>query len=159
MRRTTALLTLFQVVATGASAAEAADGPQTLYRAGSQETVSGPAEYFTGNVRVTPLFPVNDTAQFSGAYVNFEPGARSAWHSHPAGQHIVVTAGVGRTQVWGGPVVEIREGDTLWCPPGVRHWHGAAPDTAMTHLVVTGSLDGENVEWQEKVSDEQYSGQ
>lgn len=86
----------------------------------------------------------------------FEPGARSAWHTHPAGQRLVVTAGVGRTGVWGGPVVEIKAGDAVWCPPGVKHWHGAAPGTAMTHIALTGLTDGQNVVWMEKVSDAQY---
>jgi len=133
-------------------------GSQTITHAGSRPSFEGPAEYFTGNARIDPLFPSNDTAHYSGAYVTFEPGARSAWHLHPAGQHIIVTSGVGRTGVWGGPVEEIKAGDVVWCPPGVKHWHGASPDTAMTHLVVTGSLDGSAVEWNEKVSDEQYSG-
>jgi len=129
---------------------------QTLYRAGSQASAKGPAEYFTGNVRIDPLFPANDSTPVSGAYVTFEPGARSAWHTHPAGQHLVVTAGVGWTQVWGGPVVEIHPGDVIWCPPGVKHWHGATPTASMTHLALTGTLDGKNVEWMEKVTDEQY---
>jgi quercetin dioxygenase-like cupin family protein len=139
--------------------APAADRPassQTVSPGGSQAAVSGPAEYFTGNVRVEPLFAAKDTAPFSGAYVTFEPGARSAWHTHPAGQHLVVTSGVGRTQEGGGPVVEIRVGDVVWCPPGVKHWHGATPTTAMTHIALTGTVGGRNVEWLEKVSDEQY---
>lgn len=117
----------------------------------------GPAEYFTGDVRVQPLFAEEDAAAYGGAYVTFQPGARSAWHTHPAGQRLIVTQGVGRTQQWGGPVEEIRAGDVLWCPPGVKHWHGASPTSAMTHLALTGVRDGQNVEWLEKVSDEQYS--
>ena len=131
---------------------------QTISRAGSQPSVKGPAEYFTGNVRVDPLFPANDSAPFSGAYVTFEPGARSAWHIHPAGQHLLVTAGVGRTGEWEGKVDEIKAGDVIWCPPGVKHWHGASPATAMTHIALTGRLDGKSVEWMEKVTDEQYNG-
>jgi quercetin dioxygenase-like cupin family protein len=129
---------------------------QTISRAGSQPSAKGPAEYFTGNVRVDPLFPANDSAHFSGGSVTFEPGARSAWHTHPAGQHLIVTAGVGLTQALGGPVVEIRAGDVIWCPPGVKHWHGASPTTAVTHIALTGTVDGKNVEWMEKVTDEQY---
>jgi quercetin dioxygenase-like cupin family protein len=102
------------------------------------------------------LFAAKDTAPFSGAYVTFEPGARSAWHTHPAGQHLIVTHGVGWTQAWGGPIVEIRAGDVVWCPPGVKHWHGATPTTAMTHIALTGTDRGKNVDWLEKVSDEQY---
>jgi quercetin dioxygenase-like cupin family protein len=129
---------------------------QTVSRAGSQPSAKGPAEYFTGNVRVEPLFAPKEPSQYSGAYVTFEPGARSAWHTHPAGQHLIVAQGVGLTQEWGGPVVEIRAGDTVWCPPGVKHWHGASPSTAVTHIALTGTVDGKNVEWMEKVTDEQY---
>ena len=120
--------------------------------------LQGPAEFFTGHVRIDPLFPANDSAHFSGAYVTFEPGARSAWHMHPTGQHLIVTAGVGRTQAWGGPIEEIKAGDVIWCPPQVKHWHGASPTTAMTHIAITGTLNGKNVEWMEKVTDEQYHG-
>lgn len=131
---------------------------QTISRLESRASIKGPAEFFTGDARVDPLFPSNDTAHYSGAYVTFEPGARSAWHLHPAGQHIVVTSGVGRTGTWEGAVEEFRAGDVIWCPPGVKHWHGASPTIGMTHLVITGSLDGNNVEWMEKVSDAQYDG-
>ena len=141
-----------------AVAAEAIKKSQTISRAGSQPSVKGPAEYFTGSVRVDPLFPANDSAPFSGAYVTFEPGARSAWHIHPAGQHLLVTAGVGRTGEWEGRVDEIKAGDVIWCPPGIKHWHGASPTTAMTHIAITGRLDGKSVEWMEKVTDEQYNG-
>lgn len=144
-------------MASGPVLADQASGTQTIARAGSQASVKGPASWFTGDVRVDPLFPANDTANYSGAYVTFEPGARSAWHLHPAGQHIIVTSGVGRTGTRDGAVQEIRAGDVIWCPPGVPHWHGATPTTAMTHLVITGSLDGENVQWQEKVSDQEYT--
>ncbi len=137
-------------------AQEADDVSQKITRAGSQPSIKGPADFFTGDARIDPLFPSNSTAQYSGAYVTFEPGARSAWHLHPAGQHIIVTSGVGRTGVWGGPVEVIRAGDVIWCPPGVKHWHGASPTTAMTHIVITGYLDGQNVIWKEKVTDEQY---
>ncbi|VVO39519.1 cupin domain-containing carboxymuconolactone decarboxylase family protein [Pseudomonas fluorescens] len=130
---------------------------QQISRAGSQASVAGPADYFTGRVRVDPLFPATDEINASGAYVSFEPGARSAWHTHPAGQRLVVTSGLGLVQEWGKPMQEIRPGDVIVCPPGVKHWHGAAPTSAMTHLAVTGAVDGKSVQWLEKVTDEQYS--
>lgn len=130
----------------------------TMTRAGTQPSMAGPSGFFTRLVRIDPLFPANENINASGAYVTFEPGARSAWHTHPCGQHLVVTSGVGLTQEWGRPVQEIRPGDAIWCPPGVKHWHGAAPGTAMTHLAITGTTaHGKNVEWLEKVSDEQYN--
>lgn len=139
------------------TSADGTDKPlQTIMRASSQAPSKGPAEYFTGNVRVLPLFPENSSTPMSGHQVSFEPGARSAWHTHPAGQHLIVTTGVGWTQVWGGSISEIREGDVVWCPPGVKHWHGASPTSAMSHIALTGYLNGKNVEWMEKVSDEQY---
>ena len=155
------MVTLFVsagVLADEAPAEEGGKKSQTISRSGSQASVKGPAEYFTGNVRIDPLFPANDTAHYSGSYVTFEPGARSAWHIHPAGQHLIVTSGVGRTQEWGGPIQEIKAGDVIWCPPKIKHWHGASPTTAMTHIAVTGAVNGKNVEWMEKVSDEQYNG-
>jgi quercetin dioxygenase-like cupin family protein len=127
-----------------------------ITRSGSQPAAAGPAENFTGEVRVQPLFGAEDTAPYTGAYVTFQPGARSAWHTHPAGQRLIVTDGAGRIQQEGGPVEEIRPGDVVWCPPGVRHWHGASPTSAMTHIALTGIRDGQGVEWLEKVSDEQY---
>lgn len=130
---------------------------QQITRAGTQASVAGPAENFTGHVRVDPLFPGTNEIQASGAYVTFEPGARSAWHTHPAGQRLVVVSGIGLTQEWGKPVQEIRPGDVVVCPPGIKHWHGAASTTAMTHLAVTGVLDGKAVDWMEKVTDDQYS--
>ena len=130
---------------------------QSINRAGSQASAAGPAEFFTGRVRVDPLWPADDHITASGALVTFEPGARSAWHVHPSGQRLVVMSGVGRTQQWGGRIEEIRPGDVVWCPPGVKHWHGAAPNTAMTHLAVSGTVDGKAVEWMEKVTDEQYN--
>jgi quercetin dioxygenase-like cupin family protein len=135
----------------------AADTPDmTIARAGSQASSKGPAQYFTGSARVDPLFPAHAPSTASGAYVTFEPGARSAWHTHPAGQVLIVTAGVGRVQRWGGPVQEIRPGDVIWTPPGVKHWHGAAPTTSVTHMAVQDTANGKAVEWMEKVSDEQY---
>lgn len=145
---------LLLTCASNAMAAETAG--QRIAAAGSQASVSGPAENFTGRVRVDPLFAADAVLSTSGAYVTFEPGARSAWHTHPAGQRLVVTAGVGLTQEWGKPVQVIRPGDVVVCPAGVKHWHGAAPRTAMTHLAVTGVVGGKSVEWLQKVSDEEY---
>lgn len=130
---------------------------QQITHAGEQNSTFGSAENFTGQARVDPLFSANEKINASGAYVTFDPGARSAWHNHPAGQRLVVTSGVGLTQEWGKPVQEIRPGDVVWCPAGVKHWHGAAPNTAMTHLAVTGTVDGKSVIWMEKVTDEQYN--
>jgi quercetin dioxygenase-like cupin family protein/alkylhydroperoxidase/carboxymuconolactone decarboxylase family protein YurZ len=130
---------------------------QQIMRAAARASSVAPMDHFTGQARVDPLFAVDDDIPVSGAYVAFEPGARSAWHAHPAGQRLVVTSGVGLTQEWGKPVLEIRPGDVVWCPPGVKHWHGAAPTTAMTHLAVTGSVDGKSVTWMEQVTDAQYS--
>jgi quercetin dioxygenase-like cupin family protein len=129
---------------------------QSIARAGSQASVAGPAENFTGRVRVDPVWTPDERLNASGLWVTFEPGARSHWHTHPAGQRLVVVSGAGRVQQWGQPVQDIRPGDVVDCPPGVKHWHGAAPTTAMTHLAVVGVLDGKNVEWMEPVSDAQY---
>src|SRR5687767_6613150 len=153
----TALLALLASTSSQMEGALAQGKPvQTVTRAGSAPSTKGPAEYFTGNVDVEPLFAANESAPYSAASVTFEPGARSNWHTHPAGQRFIVTHGVGRTQEWGGPIVEIRAGDHIWCPPGVKHWHGASPTSAMTHIALTGTRDGKNVEWMEKVTDEQY---
>ena len=156
---TTALMVLLTSAAShpGEAAAQDNKKAQTVTRAGSQPSTKGPADYFTGNVRVDPLFAANESAPSSGAYVTFEPGARANWHTHPSGQRLIVTHGVGRTQAWGGPVVEVRAGDHIWCPPGVKHWHGASPTTAMTHIALSGARDGKNVEWLERVTDEQYA--
>ncbi|AKQ65740.1 Transcriptional regulator [Myxococcus hansupus] len=126
-------------------------------RSGAQPSAKGPAENFTGTVRVDPLFPARAPARTSGALVTFEPGARSAWHTHPLGQTLVVTSGLGRVQAWGGAVEEIRPGDVVWIPPGQKHWHGASPTTAMSHMAIQEALDGKVVEWMEKVSDAQYA--
>jgi len=135
---------------------DASVGSQQITRAGDQSSVAGPSAFFTGRVRIDPVWPADKNINASGGLVTFEPGARSAWHTHPAGQRLVVTSGVGLTQEWGKPVQVIRPGDVVWCPPGVKHWHGAAPGTAMTHLAVTPLADGQNVTWMEKVTDEQY---
>ncbi len=137
-------------------AANSKPAGQTLYQAGSQQSIKGPEAYFTGEVRVDMLFPGNETAHYSGAYVTFQPGARTAWHLHPAGQHMVVTSGVALTGTRDGKIIEFNVGDAVWCPPNIDHWHGATPDEQMTHLVITGSLDDQNVVWKEKVSDAEY---
>ena len=127
-----------------------------LMRAGSQPSQKGPESNFTGTVRIDPLYTATDPARVSAGQVTFEPGARSAWHTHPLGQTLIVTAGCGWTQCEGEPIVEIRAGDVVWCPPGHKHWHGATPTTAMTHIAITEALDGKAVEWLEKVADAQY---
>ncbi|HLH20700.1 MAG TPA: cupin domain-containing protein [Bryobacteraceae bacterium] len=129
-----------------------------IQRAGSKASAKGPAEWFTGTVRIDPLFSAPAPARVAGASVTFEPGARTAWHTHPLGQTLIVTAGCGRAQRWGGPIEEIRPGDVIWIPPGEKHWPGAAPTTAMTHIAIQEQLDGKPVEWLEDVSDEQYQG-
>lgn len=123
---------------------------------GSQPSAKGSADWFTGTVRVDPLFTAPDPARARGASVTFEPGARTAWHTHPLGQTLIVTAGCGRVQRWDGPIEEIHPGDVVWFPPGEKHWHGAAPTTALTHIAIQEALDGQVVEWLEQVSDEQY---
>jgi quercetin dioxygenase-like cupin family protein len=127
-----------------------------IRRCGSQPSGKGPAEYFTGTVRLDPLFQPPAPARALGVSVTFEPGARTAWHTHPLGQTLIVTAGCGWTQCWGGALEELRPGDVVWCPPGTKHWHGATPKTSMTHIAIVEALDGQTVEWMEKVSDEQY---
>ena len=124
---------------------------------GSQPSSKGPADWFTGTVRVDPLFQASTPARACGVSVTFEPDARTAWHAHPLGQTLIVTAGCGRVQHWGGPIDEIRPGDVIWFEPGEKNWHGAAPATAMTHIAILEVLDGKSVDWMEKVSDEQYN--
>ena len=119
--------------------------------------MKGPADWFTGTVRIDPLINPQDPARVAGASVTFEPGARTAWHTHPLGQTLIVTSGAGRVQCEGGPIEEIRPGDVVWFPPGVKHWHGASPTTAMTHIAIQEALDGKPVDWMEKVSDQQYN--
>jgi len=127
-----------------------------IKRSGSQPSGKGPTEYFTGTVRVDPLINAPDPARIFGALVTFEPGARTAWHTHPLGQTLIVTAGCGLVQRWGGLIEEIRPGDVVWIAPGEKHWHGAAATTAMTHIAIVEQLGGKSAEWMEKVSDEQY---
>ena len=127
-----------------------------IKRSGSQPSGKGPAEYFTGTVRIDPLFEAPAPARVFGASVTFEPGARTAWHTHPLGQTLIVTSGLGWVQRWGGPKEEIRSGDVIWFPPGEKHWHGAAAATAMSHIAIVEQLDGKSADWMEKVSDDQY---
>jgi quercetin dioxygenase-like cupin family protein len=127
-----------------------------IKRNGARPSGKGPEAWFTGAVRVDPLFQVGDPARLSGGQVTFEPGARTMWHTHPLGQTLIVTSGLGWVQTEGGPIEEVRPGDVVWFPPGEKHWHGATATTAMTHIAITESLNGKNVDWMEKVSDDQY---
>ncbi len=137
----------------------AADATQKIIRNGEQAAVKGSPEIFTGNVRIEPLYPANNAMVSSGGQVTFEPGARSNWHTHPVGQVLIVTSGVGRVGEWGKPVQEIRPGDVIICPVGVKHWHGAAPNSHMTHISICEEKEPSKVvEWLEKVTDEQYEG-
>jgi quercetin dioxygenase-like cupin family protein len=129
-----------------------------IKRSGSQPSGKGPVDYFTGTVRIDPLFDAHDPARTFTVSVTFEPGARTAWHTHPLGQTLIITAGCGLAQHWGGPIEEIRPGDVVWFPPGEKHWHGATATTAMTHIAILEKLDDERADWLEKVSDEQYAG-
>ena len=130
--------------------------PVTVTRVGSQPSSAGPEQNFTGSVFVNSRFQATAPARVGGGVVTFAPGARTAWHIHPLGQTLIVTAGVGRVQKWGDPMQEIRPGDVVWIPPGVKHWHGASPTTGMSHIAISESLDGKSVDWMEKVSQEQY---
>ena len=129
-----------------------------ITRAGDTPSAPGPADYFTGTVRVDRLFQAEQPGRAGGAHVTFEPGARTAWHTHPAGQTLIVTFGRGRVQREGGPIEEIRQGDVVWFPAGEKHWHGASPDTAMSHIAIQESIDGTAVTWMEKVADADYNG-
>jgi quercetin dioxygenase-like cupin family protein len=129
-----------------------------IQKAGSVASAQGPAEWFTGTVRLDKLVDAPQPARIMAASVTFEPGARTAWHTHPLGQTLIVTAGCGRVQRWGGPIETIRPGDVVWIAPDEKHWHGAAPTTAMTHIAMQEKLDGKPVDWLEKVTDEQYGG-
>lgn len=127
-----------------------------ISRVGTAPSGKGPADWFTGTVRIDPLFAAEEPGRVTGALVTFEPGARTAWHTHPAGQTLVVTSGLGRAQREGGPIEDIRPGDVVWFPAGERHWHGAAPDVAMSHIAIQEAIDGSAVTWMEHVSDAQY---
>ena len=151
------VLTLVALSAVCAKPAPAQDAGLVISRAAARPSVVAPAENFTGTVRVQPLFDTTATTRAYGASVSFDAGARTAWHTHARGQVLIVTAGVGRVQRWGGPVEEIRPGDVVRIPPNVKHWHGAAPTSAMTHLGIVENLNGRNTDWMEKVSDAQYS--
>jgi len=129
-----------------------------IRRTGTQPSGKGPSDWFTGAVRVDPLFEAPAPARVRGAQVTFEPGARTAWHTHPLGQTLIVTSGLGRVMRWGGPVEEIRPGDVVWIEPGEKHWHGASLAVAMTHIAIQEALEGKAVDWMEKVSDDQYNG-
>ena len=127
-----------------------------IRRNGSQPSGMGPADYFTGAVRIDPLFQAPEPARATGASVTFEPGARTAWHTHPLGQTLIITSGLGWVQREGGPIEEIRPGDVIWFAPGEKHWHGATATTAMSHIAVQEKLNGSPVDWMEQVTDEQY---
>jgi quercetin dioxygenase-like cupin family protein len=149
-------IVLTQSANSASPAATQTQGDLRISRPGSQASARGPADWFTGSVRVDPMFPATAPSRVSGALVTFEPGARSAWHTHPVGQTLIVTAGVGWIQREGKPTEEIRPGDAVWIPPGVRHWHGAAATTGMAHISLTEEVEGQNATWMEKVTDEQY---
>jgi quercetin dioxygenase-like cupin family protein len=127
-----------------------------IRRAGTQQSTKGPDDWFTGNVKIEALFEAPEPARVRGATVTFEPGARTAWHTHPLGQTLIVTSGLGWAQRWGGPIEEIRPGDVVWIPPSEKHWHGATPTTAMTHIAIQEALNGKVVDWMEKVTDQEY---
>ena len=127
-----------------------------IKRSGSHPSGNGPAEYFTGAVRLERLIEAPEPARVRGSHVTFQPGARTAWHTHPLGQTLIVISGLGRAQRWGGPIEEIRPGDVVWFAPGEKHWHGASPTTTMTHIAIQEALNGKHVDWMDKVSDEQY---
>ena len=171
MKLVATLFAALLLLSSGAASAQAAgasgaDAPQTatvqssqtikITRSGSQQSSTGPAEHFTGSARIDPLFSANTPSRTSAGRITFEPGARTAWHSHPQGQTLIVTAGKGWVQQWGGQVEEIEQGDVVWIPPGQKHWHGATASTSMTHIAIQENLNGKTVEWMEKVSDEQY---
>lgn len=148
--------TLLIAAAAANAAAPAGQPSQQIGKAGAQASTKGPAANFTGDVVVGPLLAASASSKFSAGQVTFPAGARSAWHTHPAGQYLVITAGSGWTQEWGGQPVAIRAGDVVWCPPGVKHWHGATRTSGMSHVAMTGTVDGKNVDWMEKVADADY---
>lgn len=144
-------------LSSAAIAAETKGAGQIVTPSGSYASVKGPASTFTGNVRVDRIFKANEDAPYTAAYVTFEPGARTFWHSHVAGQHLIVVSGTGLTGTEDGRVTVIKPGDEIWCPPAVRHWHGASPETAMTHIAITGVKNGKSTDWMEAVTDSQYN--
>jgi quercetin dioxygenase-like cupin family protein len=133
-------------------------GGLKISRAGSRPMTPGPAKFFTGSAKVEQLFPADARSRVSGGIVTFAPGARSAWHTHPFGQTLLITAGTGRVQMEGGPIQEVHAGDVVFIPPHVKHWYGAAPDSSMTHIAIQDNLDGVAVDWLEPVTDQQYNG-
>ena len=155
MKLPTATAIALSIGLSSASAAEQQE-PIKVTRVGTQPSSAGGDQNFTGSVRVDSRFQASAPARVGGGIVTFAPGARTAWHTHPLGQTLIVTAGVGRVQKWGDSVQEIRPGDVVWIPPGVKHWHGASPTVGMSHIAIAESLDGKSVEWMEKVSKEQY---
>ena len=155
MKLPTATAIALSIGLSSASAAEQQE-PIKVTRVGTQPSSAGGDQNFTGSVRVDSRFQASAPARVGGGIVTFEPGARTAWHTHPLGQTLIVTAGLGRVQKWGDAVQEIRPGDVVWIPPGVKHWHGASPTVGMSHIAIAESLDGKSVEWMEKVSKEQY---
>ncbi len=158
MRIFVAIVISFSMLSLGAgSQTPGKQGAIQIMRSGSRPSRQAPTENFTGSVRVDRLFQAEPPARASGSLVTFEPGARTAWHTHPLGQILIVTAGVGRVQRWGDPVEEIRQGDVVWIPPGQKHWHGAAPNSSMAHIGIVEALDGKTVDWMEKVTDAQYN--
>ena len=163
MKNAVMCMALALTVTTGLSAGQTfaaeTDKAQTIIRNGEQAALKGSDQFFTGNVRIDPLYPSNNDMRSSGGRVTFEPGARSNWHIHPVGQVLIITSGVGRTQEWGKPIQEVRPGDVIICPVGVKHWHGAAPNSSMSHISICEEKEpGKVVEWMEKVTDEQYNG-
>jgi quercetin dioxygenase-like cupin family protein len=158
--RALALLALTACTSSRATSAGTSTASRDIMitRREAQQTSVGPAQNFTGTARVQRLFLPTSPSRMQGAYVTFEPGAHTAWHTHPAGQILVVTAGSGYVQQWGGPRQDIHEGDVVWTPPDVKHWHGATPTGAMTHMAIVEQLDGKSAEWMEKITDAQYSG-
>ncbi|WP_409519762.1 cupin domain-containing protein [Pantoea brenneri] len=156
MKKVTLVALALALTASAVSAQETASSIR-LSHSGDQPSVKGPADYFTGAVRIDAPFQATAPARTGGATVTFEPSARTAWHTHPLGQTLIVTAGVGRVQEWGGPVREIRPGDIIWIPAGVKHWHGAAAQNSLSHIAIAEALDGKVVDWMEKVSDRQYA--
>lgn len=158
MKTTRALLAALLVALTAqagvALAGEAQE--QVVTKAGTNPSVAGSPKYFTGSVRLDPVLDANRDAPYSVCYVTFEPGARTFWHTHPAGQRLIVVSGYGLTATWDGQVQTLKPGDAVWCPPDVKHWHGASPTTGMTHLALTGTKDGKNVTWMEEVTIQQY---
>jgi quercetin dioxygenase-like cupin family protein len=149
-------LAVLDMACVPAAVAEERGMAMQITHAGTQPSRKGQSELFTGDVRVDPLASVRDPSRVAASYVTFEPGARTAWHTHPLGQTLIITAGVGWVQQEGGAVEEVKPGDVVWIPPGLRHWHGASPTNAMTHVAITETLNGKNSEWMEKVDDGQY---